>query len=185
MESMRLLITSWDILSHSSRTALISSWSDCGGSWRPATRLPRASQTCSIGFMSRTTRWPFHSYDSFLEGNPPPEVCAPVHGDTTIHQHSPTAKSETFVHERRIILTATVPPDENTVLSGWTEKRDSSEKRTLLHSFLLQFACSIAYSLRSRRCLDVSLTNTIGRRSIRDLYHGASLGQSVLKPWCQ
>ncbi|GFU73187.1 hypothetical protein TNCV_4118081 [Trichonephila clavipes] len=49
MESMRLLITSWGILSHSSRRALSSSWRvDC----RPATRLPRAFQTCSIGFMS-------------------------------------------------------------------------------------------------------------------------------------
>ncbi|GFW66081.1 hypothetical protein TNCV_589071 [Trichonephila clavipes] len=49
---MRLLITSWDILSHSSRRALSSSWRVCGGGWRPETRLPRASQTCSIGFMS-------------------------------------------------------------------------------------------------------------------------------------
>ncbi|GFV41875.1 hypothetical protein TNCV_2958911 [Trichonephila clavipes] len=52
MESMRLLITSWGILSHSSRRALSSSWRVCGGGWWPATRLPRASQTCSIGFMS-------------------------------------------------------------------------------------------------------------------------------------
>ncbi|GFW70457.1 hypothetical protein TNCV_4915771 [Trichonephila clavipes] len=52
MESMRLLITSWGILSHSSRRALSSSWRVYGGGGRPATRLPRASQTCSIGFMS-------------------------------------------------------------------------------------------------------------------------------------
>ncbi|GFX72496.1 hypothetical protein TNCV_4060931 [Trichonephila clavipes] len=52
MDSMRLLITSWGILSHSSRRALSSSWRVCGGGWRSATRLPRASQTCSIGFMS-------------------------------------------------------------------------------------------------------------------------------------
>ncbi|GFV02865.1 hypothetical protein TNCV_3609941 [Trichonephila clavipes] len=51
MESMRLLIKSWGILSHSSRRALSSSWRVCGGGCRPATRLPRASQTCSIGFM--------------------------------------------------------------------------------------------------------------------------------------
>ncbi|GFV43036.1 uncharacterized protein TNCV_3680611 [Trichonephila clavipes] len=44
------------------------------------------------------------------------EVCAPVNGDVTIHQHSSTPKSDTFVHERRIIPTATVPPDENTPL---------------------------------------------------------------------
>ncbi|GFT67183.1 hypothetical protein TNCV_783351 [Trichonephila clavipes] len=52
MESMRLLITSWGILSHSSRRGLSSSWRNYGGGWRPATCLPRASQTCSIGFMS-------------------------------------------------------------------------------------------------------------------------------------
>ncbi|GFY11187.1 hypothetical protein TNCV_4471731 [Trichonephila clavipes] len=52
MESMSLLITSWGILSHSSRRALSSSWRVCGRRWRPATRLPRASQTCCIGFIS-------------------------------------------------------------------------------------------------------------------------------------
>ncbi|GFU75918.1 hypothetical protein TNCV_4586141 [Trichonephila clavipes] len=52
MESMRLLNTSWGILSHSSRRALSSSSRVCGCGWRPATHLPRASQTCSIGFMS-------------------------------------------------------------------------------------------------------------------------------------
>ncbi|GFT55248.1 uncharacterized protein TNCV_4611251 [Trichonephila clavipes] len=50
MESMRLLITSWGILSHSSRRAL-SNFGEFWGGWRPATHLPRASQTCSIGFM--------------------------------------------------------------------------------------------------------------------------------------
>ncbi|GFX00884.1 hypothetical protein TNCV_4578501 [Trichonephila clavipes] len=52
MESMRLLITSWGILFHSSRRALSSSGRICGGGWRPETRLPRVSQTCSIGFVS-------------------------------------------------------------------------------------------------------------------------------------
>ncbi|GFU30608.1 hypothetical protein TNCV_2615031 [Trichonephila clavipes] len=52
MESMRLLITSWGILSHSSRRAPSISWIIYGGGWRPATHLPTASQTCSIGFMS-------------------------------------------------------------------------------------------------------------------------------------
>ncbi|GFW53506.1 hypothetical protein TNCV_3928841 [Trichonephila clavipes] len=52
MESMRLLITSWGILSHSSRRALSYSWRVCGDGWCPAICLPRASQTCSIGFMS-------------------------------------------------------------------------------------------------------------------------------------
>ncbi|GFV66747.1 hypothetical protein TNCV_3624321 [Trichonephila clavipes] len=49
---MRVLITSWGILSHSSRRDLSSSWRVCGGGWRPVTHLLRASQTCSIGFMS-------------------------------------------------------------------------------------------------------------------------------------
>ncbi|GFV74491.1 uncharacterized protein TNCV_5129331 [Trichonephila clavipes] len=134
MESMRLLITSWGILSHSSRRALSSSWRVCGGGWRPATRLPRASQTYSIGFMSRehaghsirtipsskresSTRSedliPI-SVSSQKSMSNDVEVCAPVSGDATINQHSSTAKSDTFVHERRIIPTATVPPDENT-----------------------------------------------------------------------
>ncbi|GFT22542.1 hypothetical protein TNCV_2034351 [Trichonephila clavipes] len=62
-----LLITSWGILSHSSRRALSKSWRVCGGGWRPATRLPRASQTCSIGFMSGEHAGDSISYDSFLE----------------------------------------------------------------------------------------------------------------------
>ncbi|GFU89425.1 uncharacterized protein TNCV_1673711 [Trichonephila clavipes] len=131
MESMRLLITSWGILSHSSRRALSSSLRVCGGTWRPATHLPRASQTCSIGFLSgehaghsiRTIPSSKRKYSTRSEDLIPilassqmsisndVEVCAPVNGDATIHHH--TAKSDTFVHERRIIPTATVPPDEN------------------------------------------------------------------------
>ncbi|GFU08031.1 uncharacterized protein TNCV_1527691 [Trichonephila clavipes] len=124
MESMRLLITSWSILSHSSRRALSSSWRVCGGGWRPATRLPRASQTCSIGFMSGE-----HAGHSILRIPSPKrksstrsedlipmsassqrsisndvEVCAPVNGDATIHQHSPIAKSDTFVHANAGLL---------------------------------------------------------------------------------
>ncbi|GFX71685.1 uncharacterized protein TNCV_4131311 [Trichonephila clavipes] len=135
MDSMRLLTTSWCILSHSSRRALSSSWRVCGGGWRPATRLPRASQTCSIGFMSgehaghsirtipsskreSSTRsedlLPISASSQMWSISNDVEVCAPVNGDATIHQDSPTAKSDTFVHERRIIPTATVPPDENT-----------------------------------------------------------------------
>ncbi|GFW97534.1 hypothetical protein TNCV_880311 [Trichonephila clavipes] len=111
------------------------------------------------------------------------EVCEPVNGDASIHQHSPTAKSDTFVHERRIIPTATVPPDENTSIIRMNRKTGLVRKRTLLHSFLLQFTCSVAHSLRSRRCLDVSLTPSV--REHRDLNHGAGFGQSELKPWCQ
>ncbi|GFW08542.1 hypothetical protein TNCV_2775641 [Trichonephila clavipes] len=91
----------------------------------------------------------------------------PVNGDATIHQHSFTAKSDTFVHERRIIPTATVPPDENAPIIRMNRKMGLVRKKTLLHSFLLQFTCSVAHSLRSRRCLDVSLTHTSGRRAYR------------------
>ncbi|GFW14686.1 hypothetical protein TNCV_1561491 [Trichonephila clavipes] len=130
---MRLLITSWGILSHSSRRALSSSWRICGGGWRPASRLPTASQTCSIGFTSvehaghsiRTTISSKRKSSTRSEDLIPisassqrsisndAEVCEPANGDATLHQHSLTAKSDTFVHERRIIPTATVPPDEN------------------------------------------------------------------------
>ncbi|GFV33537.1 hypothetical protein TNCV_4566521 [Trichonephila clavipes] len=123
MESMWLLITSWGILSHSSRRALSSSWRDCGGGWRPATRLPRASQTCSIGSMSgkhaghsiRTIPSSKRKSSTRSEDLIPisassqrsisndVEVCAPVSGDATIHQHLP----DTFVDEHRIIPTTT------------------------------------------------------------------------------
>ncbi|GFV44916.1 hypothetical protein TNCV_3339001 [Trichonephila clavipes] len=139
MESMRLLITSWGILSHSSRKDLSSSWRVCGGGWRPATSLPRASQTCSIGFMSgehashfirmipsskkktstRLVRCGLQLSSIKMKSSPiaaaiglkissynrsedlipisvssqrsisnDVDVCAPVNGDATIHQHS-------------------------------------------------------------------------------------------------
>ncbi|GFU68744.1 uncharacterized protein TNCV_4400221 [Trichonephila clavipes] len=159
MESMRLLITSWGILSHSSRRALTRSWRVCGGGWRPATHLHRASQTCSVGFMSEehaghtirtipslkrksSTRFedliPLSARSQRSISNDV-EVCAPVSGDATIHQHSPTFKSDTFVHERRIIPTATVPPDENKPIIRMNRKTGLVKKCTLLHSFLLQF----------------------------------------------
>ncbi|GFW74150.1 hypothetical protein TNCV_4176951 [Trichonephila clavipes] len=53
----------------------------------------------------------------------------------------PTAKSDTFVHERRNIPTATVPPDENTPVIRMIRKTGLVRKRTLMHSFLLQFTC--------------------------------------------
>ncbi|GFT93264.1 protein lev-9 [Trichonephila clavipes] len=105
------------------------------GGQQPA---PRVSQTCSIGFMSgehaghsiRTI--PSSKRESYTRSEDlipisassqrsisnDVEVCAPVKGDATIHQHSSTAKSDTFVHERRIIPTSTVPPDEIRLLSG-------------------------------------------------------------------
>ncbi|GFV80937.1 uncharacterized protein TNCV_3518041 [Trichonephila clavipes] len=59
------------------------------------------------------------------------EVCAPVNGDATIHQHSPIAKSDTFVHERRIIPTATVPPDENTPIIRMNIKEGLVRKKNI------------------------------------------------------
>ncbi|GFY26961.1 uncharacterized protein TNCV_931021 [Trichonephila clavipes] len=176
MESMRLLITRWGILSHSYRRALSSSWRVCGGGWRPATCLPTASQTCSIRFIfGEHAGYSIRTVPSSKKKSPTRyedlihisasiqrsisndvEVCVPINGDATIHQHSPTAKSDTFVHERRIIPTTTVPPDENTPIIRMNRKTGLVRKRSLLHSFLLEFTCSVAHSLRSRRCLDVS-----------------------------
>ncbi|GFT11234.1 hypothetical protein TNCV_1143731 [Trichonephila clavipes] len=59
------------------------------------------------------------------------EVCAPVNGDATIHQHSPTAKSDTFVHERKIFPTATVPPDENTPIIRINRKTGLVRKKNI------------------------------------------------------
>ncbi|GFT23048.1 uncharacterized protein TNCV_1858061 [Trichonephila clavipes] len=151
MESMRLLITSWGILSHSSRRAHSSSWRVCGGGWWPATRLPRASQTCSIGFMSgehaghsirtipsskrkSTTRSedliPISASSQRSISNDV-GVCAPVNGDATIHQHSLTAKSDTFVYGRRVIPTATLPPDENTPIIRMNRKTGLARKKNI------------------------------------------------------
>ncbi|GFW59574.1 uncharacterized protein TNCV_3222251 [Trichonephila clavipes] len=151
MESMRLLITSWGILSHSSGRALSSYCRVCGGGWRPATRLPRASQTCSIGFMSRehaghsirtipsSKRKSFTRSEDLIPISVSSQrsisndvvVCAPVNGDATIHQHSPTAKSDTFVHKRRIIPTATVPSDENTPIIRMNRKTGLVRKKNI------------------------------------------------------
>ncbi|GFW05529.1 uncharacterized protein TNCV_437101 [Trichonephila clavipes] len=151
MESMRLLITSWGILAHSSRRALFSSWRICGGGWRPATRLPTASQTFSIGFMSgeyaghslRTIPSSKRKSSTRSEDLIPistssqrsisndVELFATVNGDATIHQHSPTAESDTFVHERRIILTATVPPNENTPIIPMNRKMGLVKKKNI------------------------------------------------------
>ncbi|GFU88130.1 hypothetical protein TNCV_1336991 [Trichonephila clavipes] len=59
------------------------------------------------------------------------KVCAPVNGDATIHQHSPTAKSDTFVHERRIIPTDTLPPDENTPIIRMNRKTRLVRKKNI------------------------------------------------------
>nr|XP_042898024.1 EF-hand domain-containing family member C2-like [Parasteatoda tepidariorum] len=52
IQSIRLLMRGWGILSHSPRRALSSSWRVCGGVRRSAIHLPRILQTCSLGFMS-------------------------------------------------------------------------------------------------------------------------------------
>ncbi|GFV27655.1 hypothetical protein TNCV_4051641 [Trichonephila clavipes] len=111
---------------------------------------------CSIDLHVWRTRWSFHSYDSFLEKRKSStrsedlipmsassqrsisndvEVCAPVNGDATIQPTLPHRQIDTFVHERRITPTATVSPDENTPIIRMNRKTDSSEKRTLIHSF--------------------------------------------------
>ncbi|GFW84977.1 uncharacterized protein TNCV_682651 [Trichonephila clavipes] len=154
---MILLITSCGILSHSSRIARSTSWRVCGGGLRPATRHPRASQRCFTGFMSgenagysiRTIPSAKRkSSTSVSENNRSEdlipisassqrsisndvEVCAPVNGDAPIHQHSPSTKSDTFVHERRIIPTATVPPDENTLIIRKNRKTGLVRKKNL------------------------------------------------------
>ncbi|GFV72565.1 uncharacterized protein TNCV_4084651 [Trichonephila clavipes] len=72
------------------------------------------------------------------------EVCAPVNGDATIHQHSPTAKSDTFVHKRRIIPTATVPPGENAPIIRMNRKTGLVRKKE---------HCSIHFSSSSHALL--------------------------------
>ncbi|GFX76694.1 uncharacterized protein TNCV_664021 [Trichonephila clavipes] len=151
------------------RRALSRSWRVCAGGWRPATHLPRTSQTCSIGFMSgehgghsiRTIPSSKRKSSTSVRDNNRSEdliaisassqrsisndveVCAPFNGDATIHQHSPTAKSDTFEHERRIIPTATVPPDENTPIIRINRKTGSVKKEhcsihfsSILHALL-------------------------------------------------
>ncbi|GFT50600.1 uncharacterized protein TNCV_551881 [Trichonephila clavipes] len=187
MESMRLLITSWGILSHSSRRALCSSWRVCAGGWRPATRLPRVFQTCSIGFMSgehagHSIRMiPFSKRKSSTRSEDlisisassqrsvsnDVEVCVPVNGDANIHQHSLTAKSDTFVHKRRIIPTATVPQDENTPIIRMNRKTGLVRKKNIAPfiSPPVHMLCCPLPAVAT--ILDVSLTHTIGGRAYR------------------
>ncbi|GFW76843.1 uncharacterized protein TNCV_59411 [Trichonephila clavipes] len=123
MESMRLLITRWGILSQLFQKNSFQFLESLWGGWRPATHLPRACQTCSIGFMSgehadhsiRTIPSSKRKSSTSVRNNNRSEdlipisvsshrsisndveVCAPVNGDAAIHQHSsPTAKSDTF-----------------------------------------------------------------------------------------
>ncbi|GFV52461.1 uncharacterized protein TNCV_4707621 [Trichonephila clavipes] len=128
-----------------------------GDGWRPATRLPRASQTCSIGFMSgehagysiRTIPFSKRKSSTSVRNHSTSEDliptsassqrsisndvedCAPFNGDATIHQLSPTAKSDTFAHERRIIPTDTVPPDENTPIVRMNRKTGLVRKKNI------------------------------------------------------
>ncbi|GFW03767.1 kinectin [Trichonephila clavipes] len=175
------------ILSHSSRRALPSSWKVCGGGWWPATRLPRASQTFYIASMSvkhaghsiRTIPSSKRKSSTRSEDLIPisassqkyisndVEVCGPVNGDATMHQQSPTAKSVTFVHERRIIPTATVPPNENAPIIRMNRKTGLVRKKNIAPFISPPVHVLCSPSLRSRRCLDVSLTHTIGRRTYR------------------
>ncbi|GFS93536.1 hypothetical protein TNCV_87091 [Trichonephila clavipes] len=72
------------------------------------------------------------------------EVCAPVNGDATIHQHSPTTKSDFFMHLRRIIPTATLLPDENTPIIRMKRKTRLIRKKE---------HCSIYFSSSSHALL--------------------------------
>ncbi|GFY24804.1 hypothetical protein TNCV_2689951 [Trichonephila clavipes] len=66
--------------------------------------------------------------------------------DATIHQRSPTAKSGTFVHERRIIPTATVPPDENTPIIRMNRKTGLVRKKNIA-SFISPLVCMLCCPL--------------------------------------
>ncbi|GFX47125.1 hypothetical protein TNCV_2747021 [Trichonephila clavipes] len=59
------------------------------------------------------------------------DICAPVSEDATIHQHSPTTKSDTFVHERRIIPTGTYRPDENMPIIRMNRKMGLVRKKNV------------------------------------------------------
>ena len=85
---MKLLMWGWGILCYTSREAFPCPWSVCEGGTRSATRLPRMSQTCSVGFISE-------------------EYAGLGH-------HSTTTKSYTFVREYRIVSSATFPPEKIT-----------------------------------------------------------------------
>ncbi|GFT87479.1 hypothetical protein TNCV_2395841 [Trichonephila clavipes] len=150
MESMRLVITRLGYSVPLFQKSSFQFLEICGGGWRPATCLPRASQTCSIGFMSGEHAG--HSIRTIpsRKGNPPPglarcglqlssikmksspllqrrdynrsEISSSLYrrvvsGPSRMMRglcfrqrrchHTPTlptAKSDTFVHEGRIII---------------------------------------------------------------------------------
>ncbi|GFT38301.1 hypothetical protein TNCV_2638631 [Trichonephila clavipes] len=119
------------ILSHSSRRALSSSWRACGGDRRPVIRfLEHPKRSITYSCLENMLAIPFVRFHP-RKGNPPPDVCAPVNEDVTIHQHSPTAKSDPFMHGRRIILTDTVPPDENTPIIWMNRKTGLVRKKKI------------------------------------------------------
>ncbi|GFW89526.1 hypothetical protein TNCV_1514771 [Trichonephila clavipes] len=71
------------------------------------------------------------------------EVCAPVNGDATIHQHSPPPNLTLSCTNAGLFLLPRSLQMKISLLSGWTEKRDSSEKEH----------CSIHFSSSSHALL--------------------------------
>ena len=72
-----------------------------------------------------------------------------------------------WAHERRFVSSLTFPPDENTPIIRRSEKRDSSEKRILRYSLIVQFTCSVTHFLRAFQCLAVYVTHIIRKHKDR------------------
>ncbi|GFT70172.1 hypothetical protein TNCV_3456361 [Trichonephila clavipes] len=79
----------------------------------------------------------------------------------------PPPKSDTFMHERRIIPTATVPQDENTPIIRMNRKTGLVGKKNIAPfiSPPVHMLCCPLPAVAT--ILDVSLTHTIGRRAYR------------------
>ena len=95
------------------------------------------------------------------------EIGAPINGDASIDHHAITNKSGLSCANAGLFRVPRSLQIKIRLLSGWREKTHSLEKRILRHSFLLQYTCSVAHSMRARRWLPVRLTNTIGLRAHR------------------
>ncbi|GFV78956.1 hypothetical protein TNCV_4347151 [Trichonephila clavipes] len=112
----------WGILSHSSRRAFSSSWRVGGGGWWPATRLPRASQTCSIGFMSG-------EHAGYSIRTIPSSKRSSSTKLARCGQQLSSIKMKSSPIAAAIIPTATVPPDENTPIIRMNRKMGLVRKK--------------------------------------------------------
>ena len=79
----------------------------------------------------------------------------------------PSPNLTLLVCECRIVPSATFPTHKNTPIIMIKRKTGLVVKRILRHSILLQYTCSVAYSMRARRWLSVNLTHTTGRQAYR------------------